>query len=205
MSEIRLECQGLPCPQPVLKCKNAIEKDAPARLVVLVDNGAAKENVSRFMTMQGYACTVEGEGPEYVITGVREGEATADCGCKVMSGAELTDAGRQKILVFLGTDVVGAGDDVLGGKLMLNFLLTLKEMGDDLWRIVMLNGGVKLSVEGQPCLAALRELEKAGVSILVCGTCLEFFGLSGQNGVGEVTNMLDIVTSFQLAGKVVRV
>jgi len=202
MSEVRLECQGLPCPQPVLKCKNAVEKDKPARLVAVVDNDAARENVSRFLTMQGYECTVEANGPEFIVTAAKKDGGAAECEVCEPAGAP---AAGQKNLVFLGADVVGAGDDVLGGKLMMNFLLTLKEMGDDLWRIVMVNGGVKLSVEGSPCLKALKDLEDAGVSVLVCGTCLEHFGLSGKNGVGQVTNMLDIVTSFQLATKVIRV
>lgn len=204
MSEIRLECQGLPCPQPVLRCKNAIEKDAPDSIVVLVDNGAAKENVSRFLTMQGYACTVAGDGPEFTICGTRDGAAVPGA-CAVAAEAEAPAAGPRRDLVFLAADVVGSGDDELGHKLMFNFVSTLKEMGDDLWRVVMLNGGVKLSVAGHPCLEPLRELEQSGVSVLVCGTCLEFFGLSGKNGVGDVTNMLDIVTSFQLATKVIRV
>ena len=201
MSEIRLECQGLPCPQPVLKCKNAVEQDSPDLLVAVVDNDAAKENVSRFMTLQGYECSVKADGSEFIVTAVRKEGAAPKEAAAPAAGTE----GRQKNLVFLGADVIGSGDDVLGSKLMLNFLLTLKEMGDDLWRIVMLNGGVKLSVEGSPCLEPLKELEASGVSVLVCGTCLEHFGLSGKNGVGQVTNMLDIVTSFQLAGKVIRV
>ncbi|WP_419787891.1 sulfurtransferase-like selenium metabolism protein YedF [Pseudodesulfovibrio sp.] len=203
MSEVSLDCQGLPCPQPVLQCKKTIEEGGPERIIVTVDNDAAKENVTRFMTLQGYSCTSEGDGPIYKITGIKNNDAKP-AGVTAAPTTVATQDG-QKILVFLGTDVVGSGDDELGSKLMLNFLLTLKEMGEDLWRIVMLNGGVKLSVEGHPCLEPLKELEKAGVSILVCGTCLEFFRLSGQNGVGEVTNMLDIVTSFQLASKVVRV
>ncbi|MEF2232073.1 MAG: sulfurtransferase-like selenium metabolism protein YedF [Pseudodesulfovibrio sp.] len=202
MSEIRLECQGLPCPQPVLKCKNAIEKSRPTQLIAVVDNDAAKENVSRFLTMQGYACTTETNGSEFVITAVEKTGDTADCAPCVSAPSS---AGSQKILVFLGADVVGSGDDVLGGRLMTSFLLTLKEMGNDLWRIVMLNGGVRLSVEGNACLKAIRDLETTGVSVLVCGTCLEHFGLSGKNEVGQVTNMLDIVTSFQLATKVIRV
>ena len=44
MSEIQLECQGLPCPQPVLKCKEAIESQSPAMISVTVDNEAAKQS-----------------------------------------------------------------------------------------------------------------------------------------------------------------
>jgi selenium metabolism protein YedF len=203
--ELVLECQGLPCPQPVLKSKKAIEDGSPSKLVVIVDNSAAKENVSRFLGTAGYATEVVEKGSEFVITGTK-GEDAGECpACEVMSEAEIADVVHHKNLVFIASNVIGSGDDELGGKLMLNFLLTLKEMGSDLWRIVILNGGVKITVEGHPCLDALKELEQSGVSILVCGTCLEFFGLSEANQVGEVTNMLDVVTSFQLATKTIRV
>jgi sulfur relay (sulfurtransferase) complex TusBCD TusD component (DsrE family) len=69
----------------------------------------------------------------------------------------------------------------------------------------LVNGGVRLAVPGSPCLEQLQALEQTGVSILVCGTCLEHFGLTGQRQVGQVTNMLDVVTSFQLATKTVHV
>ena len=49
-----------------------------------------------------------------------------------------------------------------------------------------------------------KKLEAAGVSILVCGTCLEYYGLLDSRQVGETTNMLDIVTSLDLADKVIR-
>lgn len=205
MPDILIECQGLPCPQPVLKAKEAIEKDSPATLSVLVDNEAAKINVSRFLGTQNYETTIENRDGNFLVVGVKSGETT-DCDvCEVMSEEELTAHGKQKILVFIASDVIGSGDDVLGGKLMYNFLLTLREMGGELWRIVMVNGGVKLTTPDSPCLEVLKELEQSGVSVLVCGTCLEFFKLTEKSGVGEVTNMLDIVTSFQLASKTIRV
>ena len=46
--------------------------------------------------------------------------------------------------------------------------------------------------------------EAAGVSILVCGTCLNFFNLLEAKQVGETTNMMDVVTSLSLADKVIR-
>jgi selenium metabolism protein YedF len=206
MLKTTLECQGLPCPQPVLKCKDAVENGKADHITVIVDNEPAKDNVSRFLHTRGYETSAENNGSEYIVIGIRSQGAPADCPvCEVMSDQELATVGRHKILVFIDADVIGSGDDVLGGKLMVNFLATLKEMGDELWRIVMVNGGVKLAVSGSPCLEPLKALEKDGVSILVCGTCLEFFGLTAGRQVGEVTNMLDVVTSFQLATKTVHV
>ena len=204
MTDLSIDCKGLPCPQPVLRCKDAIEKDAPAKLVVTVDNEAAKENVSRFMTMQGYAVQAVASESDFVVTGTRE--CDSECAeCAVMTEAEIAAVSKDKILVFIPAETIGSGDDTLGGNLMYNFVLTLKELGDDLWRIILVNGGVKLAVPGNRCLEELKKLEESGVSVLVCGTCLEFFGLTAQRGVGDVTNMLDVVTSFQLATKTIRV
>jgi intracellular sulfur oxidation DsrE/DsrF family protein len=88
---------------------------------------------------------------------------------------------------------------------MGNFLKTLPELGKELWRVVMVNAAVKLSAASNPNLEALRALEARGVGILVCGTCLEFFGLLDKRAVGQTTNMLDVVTSLQLASKVINI
>lgn len=206
MPQIHIDCQGLPCPQPVLKCKNTIEEQSPDFFSITVDNEAAKENVSRFASTQGYEVATEDVNNEYLITMTKNNDKTAECqACEVMNTAQLAQIGDQKTLVFLASDVIGSGDDELGAKLMQNFLLTLNELGEELWRIIMLNGAVKLAVPGNPAMETLKKLEDAGVSILVCGTCLEHFGLTGKNGVGQVTNMLDVVTSFQLASKTIRV
>ena len=109
----------------------------------------------------------------------------------------------KKILVMCTADRMGSGDDILGKKLMINLIRTLKEMGPDLWRLVLVNNGVKLAIEGSEVLEDLKSLEQDGLKILVCGTCLNYFKLLEKKRVGETTNMLDIVTAMQLADKVI--
>ena len=120
-----------------------------------------------------------------------------------MTDEELSKIGS-KTLVFLNNEFIGSGDDELGAKLMFNFIATLPELGETLWRIVMVNSAVKLATENHICLEKLKELEANGVSILVCGTCLDHFNLLSKKQVGETTNMLDVVTSLQLASKVIK-
>jgi len=206
MYEIQLQCQGLPCPKPVIKCKEAIEDSAPKSISVIVDNEAAKENVSRFLKSHGYEISIQNKENDIIISGNKEvGTDIESEKTNEIINKEENVQKNQKILVFIPSEVIGSGDDELGERLMYNFLITLKEMGNDLWRIVLLNGGVKLSVPENKCMKELQQLEKNGISILVCGTCLEHFGMTGCQGVGEVTNMLDIITSFQLATKTIRV
>ena len=195
-----IDCRGLACPAPVLQTKEAIEREHPNVINVVVDNEAAKQNVSRFMGSQGLEVSVEQEGSDFHVIG-KMGKGTA----AEAPVDEKPETGQKKIMVMVGNDCMGHGDDELGEKLMLSFLKTLKEMGDELWRLVFVNNGVKLTIEGADVLPVIQELEKEGIHILVCGTCLTHFDLLNQKQVGETTNMLDIITAMQLADKVINI
>ncbi len=196
-----LNCRGLACPSPVLRVKEVMEKERPAVISVIVDNEAARENVSRFLALHHFQVAVEQMGADFRVTGTVDADA-----CAVMADSEFPDvAGARKIMVMVGSDRLGHGDDTLGAGLLFNFLKTLKEMGPDLWRLVFVNNGVKLTVQGGEAVPILQDLAVSGVSILVCGTCLQHFHLLDQKQVGDTTNMLDIVTSMQLASSVINI
>ncbi len=196
----QIDARGLSCPAPVLQTKDAVDKESPRAIKVMVDNEAAKQNVSRFLESQNYAVSIEQEGSEFHVMGKRKEESIKSDG-----PAEEAEGEQKKIMVMVTTDSIGHGDDELGTKLMVSFLKTLKEMGNDLWRLVFLNNGVKLAIEGSKALPTLKDLEKDGISLLVCGTCLDHFNLLEKKQVGETTNMLDIVTSMQLADNVINI
>lgn len=202
MEPTTLDCKGLACPGPVLRCLDCIEKEAPAALHVLVDDAGALENVLRLLAGKGYTVEFSQAMGVWTIEARREDGQPAPKKAPVVCAAP---GQHGKTLVFLTAETIGAGDDELGGKLMLNFLATLPELGLGLWRIILVNGAVKLATEGHPCLEKLAALAASGVSILVCGTCLSFFGLMEKKRVGETTNMLDVVTSLGTAGKVIQI
>ena len=108
-------------------------------------------------------------------------------------------------MVMVAAERMGSGDDLLGAKLMVNFIKTLKEMGGELWRLVFVNSGVKLTIDGAGTLEDLKGLEEEGLTILVCGTCQDCFNLLEKKQVGQTTNMLDIVTAMQVAEKVITI
>jgi selenium metabolism protein YedF len=195
-----LNCQGLNCPQPVLRTKDFIEANPQVlAFTVVVDNAAAAQNVVRFVESQGFSASLEQDDNDFEI----KAEKSEETGSESISKKPATSS--EKTLVLIPKNTMGSGDDVLGAGLMLNFLNTLNEMGETLWRVVFLNSGIKLTIEGAKTLPAIQHLEAQGVSILVCGTCLTHFNLLDQKRVGETTNMLDIVTSLQLADKVISV
>ena len=195
-----LNCRGLDCPKPVLRTKDFIEANPQAlAFIIVVDNAAAAQNVVRFVESQGFSASLEQNDNDFEIKTEKSEETGSES-----AGKELATT-SEKTLVLIPRNTMGSGDDVLGAGLMFNFLNTLNEMGETLWRVVFLNSGIKLTIEGAKTLPAIQQLEAQGVSILVCGTCLTHFNLLDQKGVGETTNMLDIVTSMQLADKVISV
>ena len=203
-----LDARGLVCPQPVLRTRAMLEENGPGDIKIIVDNSAAKENVQRFLEFQGFNTVISEQEGDYLVIGSWVGE-TVERGAgdgapkQAPAGADERDADKKKILVMCATDRIGYGDDELGKKLMTSFLKTLKEMGDELWRLIFVNNGVKLTIDGAEALGDLKRFEADGLKILVCGTCLSHFDLLEKKEVGETTNMLDIITAMQLADKVI--
>ena len=190
-----INCLGMACPKPVMATRDVIAAEQARELSILVDNEAAVENVSRFLTRCGYKLDI-------VKTGAQEWTINAEK-TQAAAGEPEQPPDDARTLVLITSETMGIGDPELGAKLMQNFLATLPELGPALWRIVLLNGGVKLSAKPGACLEHLQKLASDGVSILVCGTCLTHYGLMEQKQVGETTNMLDIVTSMAHAAKII--
>jgi len=62
---------------------------------------------------------------------------------------------------------------------------------------------VHLVVEGSPVLETLQSLEKKGVRLILCSTCLNYFELTDQVKVGIIGGMGDILEAQRLAAKVI--
>jgi selenium metabolism protein YedF len=193
------------CPAPVLHVRNAFEKEAPATLSVLVDNEAARQNVTRFLEHQSYQVHSEVQGDRFCVLGTRGEGKPLPAGTASAPIALHTGIRSKKIMVLITSTHMGHGDDVLGDMLLFNFIKTLKEMGPDLWCVAFVNSGVSFTTEGSEAVPLLQELAGNGVLIRACGACLAFFHILDKIQVGEVTNMLEIVTNMQQADSVVTV
>jgi selenium metabolism protein YedF len=194
-----IDARGLACPAPVLQTKAALQEEALDRIKVVVDNAPSQQNVQRFLESQGFTTTLSQSGKDYLVIGNGDRQAAPQA---PPVDAQPVEA-HQKIMVMCASDRMGYGDDDLGRKLMVNYIRTLAEMGPELWRLVFVNNGVKLTIDGSEVLADLQAYAEKGLEILVCGTCLDYFDLMTKKQVGETTNMLDIVTATQLADKVI--
>lgn len=196
----KIDACGLTCPAPVLLVKDVVEKEELSELTVVVDNDASRENVTRFLNSRGYSVTPVADDGNFILNASLDD--TFQAGEEEIAAGEVDQEAR-KIVVLIMTDRMGHGDDELGQKLMINYIKTLKEMGPELWQIIFVNSGVKLTVKSSPVVEELLNYQSAGVTILACGTCLEHYDLLALKEVGDTTNMLDIVSATQLADKVI--
>ena len=102
---------------------------------------------------------------------------------------------RRKVFL-VQSEGLGSGDKRLGSMLMANFLRLLGESEDKPSSLVFLNTGVRLVCEGSQVLDHLKQLEKQGVEILACMTCLEYFDLTDKLVVGKATTMFKSIQSM---------
>ncbi|NLL47682.1 MAG: sulfurtransferase-like selenium metabolism protein YedF [Firmicutes bacterium] len=196
-----VDATGLACPLPVIETKKALKEMSQGVLEVLVDNIISLQNLEKMAKQMGLSYELETEHDSQHKIYIQVGEATA------LEPAEETPEGQVDTgtkVVVLSSDVMGSGDEKLGRVLMKGFIYALTELDRLPDKVLLYNSGVKLSVKGSDSLGDLRKLAEAGVEILNCGTCLNFFDLSQELAVGSVTNMYEIVQSQMEAGTIIR-
>lgn len=201
MSKQVLNCQGLPCPQPVIQTKDSLAAMVAGELVVVVDNEAARDNVRRFAESQGHGVSIAQSGQTFQVSitkGAKDesGQAPA-VECSVVSV-------KKGIVVHISSEVMGRGDDGLGVRLMAAYFETLAQFAENITHVTLVNSGVKLIAQGSPVLAEARELEKLGVQFVACGVCLKHFGLDDKVEVGIASNMFSILAAQKEADLLLR-
>lgn len=205
-SELRIDARGLLCPKPVLETKRALDETAACDIIVLVDNAAACENVSRFARNRGCEVGVrELRSDQFEITIHNlETSPMKDTIVEELPICEnVGEPNTPQCVVYIANDGMGAGDEVLGKKLIRGFLRTLIDVEPRPWRMIFINAGVRLTTLDEDSVEALAVLQEKGVDILSCGTCLEHFGLEGGLQVGRVTNMFEVIESLASAVKII--
>jgi hypothetical protein len=113
-----------------------------------------------------------------------------------------TDGMRSTVLL-LTCDGLGQGDPQLQHALLVKYLDLLLAGGVTPQALCFYTEGVHLVCEGSPVLEALRALELRGCRLLVCTTCLEFYGLKDRQRVGTACAMPDILGAQLGAAKVI--
>ncbi|MCS7011931.1 MAG: DsrE family protein [Anaerolineales bacterium] len=106
-------------------------------------------------------------------------------------------------IILITKEGMGSADVSLQHKLLDTYLKLLMENDSLPAAICFYTDGVKLVVEGSPFLERLSQIEQKGVRLIICSTCLNYFGLSEKVRVGIVGGMTDILEAQIKANKVI--
>jgi len=190
---IEVDARGLACPLPVIKTKKALEGIEEGDVTVIIERPEGSQNVQRYADSQNCPYKLEEKDGLYYIH-IHKEKTETDETIKNSSN-----------VVLITTDRFGTGNEELGKILMKAFLNTLWDTSSRPEKILFMNDGVRLTVEGSDVLDALHLLENEGVEIYSCGTCLAYYELTDQLQVGQVTNMYETVESLLSSDKVIKI
>ena len=201
-----IDIRDLACPGPVLKLRDLLD-GGEREIAMHVADELCRSNVTRFAASRGAEVEVEDPGDGSFVVTITAGDdpTRARAGEEALLVSEVPaigPVGPRVVQVTAGT--MGSGDDELGALLLRSFLKTQAQLDRKPEAILFYNDAVKLCCEGSLLLEDLRALESAGIEIIACGTCLNFFELDDQLRVGRVTDMLEIASRLADAGSIVR-
>ena len=98
---------------------------------------------------------------------------------------------------------IGDGPVELHQRLAVKFLSLPADSSVRPAKTLFYTDGVKLAGNGSPALDPLRALDAQGVELILCQTCLDYYGLQDQVAAGVVGGMPDIIEAMRMATKVI--
>jgi len=187
-----IDARGMACPIPVINTKKVLESIDAGSVTTIVDNDAAMENVVALAKSLCCEVDVQRKDNEFYIQITKKETA--------LHGEEQE---HRETVILVSSSQLGRGSEELGEILMKSFMFTLFESEQLPRSILFINSAVYLTCENSPVLEHLMGLQKRGVELLSCGTCLDYFKLKEKLCVGQVTNMYTILEKINKADKVI--
>jgi len=189
-----VDTRGLNCPQPVILTRQALIDSEVDEVVTIVDNETALENVSKLANSLRLTANVDEKGGQFYISILKD---------EILNDVNIAQSSHANVVVLITSNVLGSGDDALGGILMKSFMYTLTQMEGTFQVLIFMNSGVLLPTEGSEVLEYIKSLEERHIEVLSCGTCLDFYHLSDKLRAGSVTNMFTITEKIMEAQRLI--
>lgn len=195
-----LDTKGLLCPKPLILLKEALmDLDPGEELRVVTDNDTSLKNLLSYLKDQGVEPEVDAAGNVFTL---RFTVPEMDLSVSNPAAYCSSDLPGNYVVCIKG-ELMGHGDPELGKVLMETFVDNLKLQEQLPSHVVLYNGGVKLAMKSSPSCSSLAELEELGTRIMLCGTCVDHYGIQLDIGVGMISNMVVLTETLASAGNVV--
>jgi len=196
-----IDTKGKLCPLPLIMTKKALkEMENQETLKILIDNEISVKNVSRFLEDNGLKFSVVDNAGIFELSVNKTADIPENLNAEDYCSPENIQSGNYVIAVLKNR--FGEGSDELGEILVKACINTLPELSLKPRTLVFMNAGIFLTLKDSPVLDALKKLENAGVDMLVCGTCLDYFKKKDELAIGQISNMFVILENITATAKV---
>lgn len=200
-----VDTRGQSCPEPLIAAKRALkEADGNEPVEVITDSQTSLNNISKFLKDNNTQFIVKENEDFWTLTVYRNGVESAHRDVTESYTTEIPHLKKGDFVIAFSSDVMGEGDNDLGRLLMTNFIKAIKDFDVLPDKMVFYNRGVKLGAEDSPVLEDLKDLERMGVSLLMCSTCVVFYFHEESVKTGTLSNMFEIAQVMVSAGNVVK-
>jgi selenium metabolism protein YedF len=189
---------------PLVETKKALKESTAKGLIkVITDSENSVKNVTRYLKDNGIEVNVQQSGNTFELVFSKEGSKPVIEAAE--SYCDTSEISNDNFIVVYTKDRIGEGSNDLGNMLVGGMLTTLSETDKIPDKMIFMNSGINLVIEGSPVLDLLINMEKKGSELLVCGTCLDYFGKTDELKVGRVSNMLEILDIMAAYSKVINI
>jgi len=200
-----VDTKGQLCPAPLIATKRALKETPEGEsFLLLTDNQTSFNNVSRFLKDNNTPFLVNEAGGVWTLTVTSGSGDISQTRAEDYCSDSIAHFHKGDFIIVITSDKMGEGDNELGQLLMLNFIKAIKDLDKLPRKMVFYNKGVTLVTKTSPLIDHLKDLEKMGVELLLCATCVNHYGLADNTGAGTLSNMYSIAEVMTTAGNIVR-
>jgi len=200
---------GRACPESVAMTRAALDKGAE-ELEVLVDNPEAATNVKRLLEGRGFRVLLQDDDGRLKLTTGKKTEPSVSTSRASASQAQAPAPAApmpvprpaEGLAVLITGKTLGRSDEELGEILVKGFLSAFSQLDVPPRTVALINEGVKLALFDSSSCDHLKNLERKGTNILVCGTCVNHFGITDSVGAGVISTMFEIVEALNRSGRI---
>jgi selenium metabolism protein YedF len=202
---IIVDTRGQRCPAPIIATKKALnEAKKGESFQVLTDSQISVTNLTRFLRDNKIKFSADETQGVWKLTVTKTTDDTILEKAEEFCDTEIPHFTQGDFVIAVTSDKMGTGSDELGTMLMANFIKAIKDLEHLPAKIVFYNSGVMLGRDDSPVIDHLKEIEKMGVTLLLCATCVDFYSLAEKTHIGTMSNMYEIAQVMASASNIIK-
>ena len=200
-----VDTRGQQCPAPIIATKKALkEAKTGEAFKVLTDSQTSLNNLTSFLRDNKTEFSIGESAGVWTLTIRKVTGEVSPAEAEKYCTTDIPHFSKGEFIIAFTSDKMGTGDDELGNLLMVNFIKAITDL--DVLPAIMIfyNRGVMLGKDDSQVIEHLKEIEKMGVKLLLCATCVNYYSLAEKIHIGSLSNMYEIARTMASTSNIIK-